>query len=274
MVIDCHYHHDRLARAVGGGSADPLEFLCNLAGRAPTDAQVEVVGAVAVYCDPSTYPPVGAITEHRQEDVLTVVGIHPKKVAEFGPSARSQMFGLWGSGQLAGYGEMGLDRTAPISEWIQQEELLLELLKTAPSHGVLVIHARGGPWDPFDEEPLRRILHLFRVANVGYHREVQLHCFGGSPELVGLWVRDFPNTYFSFTLKVEAFAPAQRAGLIAVPANRLLIESDAPYFPPLGGRVGAPHLLYRTLGAIARVRGTTVNELAREVRANSLRLFN
>jgi Tat protein secretion system quality control protein TatD with DNase activity len=184
------------------------------------------------------------------------------------------MLGLWGSGQLVGFGEMGLDRTAPISEWIAQEDLLLELLKEVPSQGVLVIHARGAPWDPFDEEPLRRILHLFRVARVGYHRAVQLHCFGGTPELVEMWLRDFPLTHFSFTLKVENFAPAQRAGLMAVPAQRILVESDAPYFPPTGGRVGAPHLLHRTLGAIARARGVTVSELASEVKANSLRLFN
>ena len=54
----------------------------------------------------------------------------------------------------------------------------------------------------------------------------------------------------------------------------VVVEGEvAEDFPSEEGKMGAPHLLFRTLGALARVRGDTVDELAAQATANTLRLF-
>jgi len=60
-----------------------------------------------------------------------------------------------------------------------------------------------------------------------------------------------------------------------VPADRLLLETDAPYLAPdpLRGRVNHPGLVNFTYRRVAELRGVSVEELARAVRDNFVRLF-
>jgi TatD DNase family protein len=62
----------------------------------------------------------------------------------------------------------------------------------------------------------------------------------------------------------------------AVPADRILIETDAPYLSPhpaRGRRPNEPALLLHTARCLAEVRGTTLEAFAAETTANARRLF-
>jgi Tat protein secretion system quality control protein TatD with DNase activity len=90
---------------------------------------------------------------------------------------------------------------------------------------------------------------------------------------VNTWLRDFPNTFFSVNYGVSQFSEAQGEGLLSIPRDRLLLESDSPYFPPLGYQHGAPHLLWRTLQVLARVLGLRTWEVADLTGKNAENLY-
>ena len=53
----------------------------------------------------------------------------------------------------------------------------------------------------------------------------------------------FPCTFFGFTRLVQSLSKAQLAGLRSVPADRVLLETDAPYFQFPGHRHSFPGLI-------------------------------
>ncbi len=68
---------------------------------------------------------------------------------------------------------------------------------------------------------------------------------------------------------------ATRAAAAAVPLERLLVETDCPYLAPQGkrGKRNEPAFVLSVLEELARVRATSVAELARATTANAVRLF-
>jgi TatD DNase family protein len=70
-------------------------------------------------------------------------------------------------------------------------------------------------------------------------------------------------------------AATLREAALAVPAELLLVETDAPFLTPvpLRGRPNAPHLVAHTLRALAELRGVAEDELAAAVAANARRVF-
>ena len=65
-------------------------------------------------------------------------------------------------------------------------------------------------------------------------QKIHVHCFMGRSDVVRIWLRKFPNTYFGVTAAVGAFDQEQLEGLQAIPLNKLFLETVAPYFP-IGG---------------------------------------
>ncbi|XP_069129351.1 uncharacterized protein [Argopecten irradians] len=59
-------------------------------------------------------------------------------------------------------------------------------------------------------------------------QRIQLHCFGGSQDVVHSWLDTFPNTYFSVSGMVHHFQAAQQRALRAIPRDRLILETVVP----------------------------------------------
>jgi TatD DNase family protein len=70
-------------------------------------------------------------------------------------------------------------------------------------------------------------------------------------------------------------AGALRAAAAAVPADLLLVETDAPFLTPMPyrGRPNAPYLIPLTVRALAEVRGETEDATAGAIAANAERVF-
>ncbi len=100
-----------------------------------------------------------------------------------------------------------------------------------------------------------------------------LHAFGGAveliPELTGL------NCWFSFCGNVtNPNAKRVRAAAAAVPAGRLLIETDAPDFPPAGcAAPNEPANLIHIARAIAGLRAVPLEDICRLTFDNAQKLF-
>ena len=70
------------------------------------------------------------------------------------------------------------------------------------------------------------------------HKTLHLHCLTGNCYVLERWLEVFPRTHFGITSKVRLFDQHQIAALYKIEENRLLLESDAPYFQVEGWLVG------------------------------------
>ena len=86
----------------------------------------------------------------------------------------------------------------------------------------------------------------------------------------------FPRTYFGFTNLARTFNADQITALCNIDERRLLLESDAPYFPVPGCRVrtSSPSQIFVAAEAIATHRGWTVDHVLGVTKENAQYLYN
>jgi TatD DNase family protein len=126
----------------------------------------------------------------------------------------------------------------------------------------VIIHDREAHGDCFDA-----VCRHPKVTGV-------FHSYSGSAEMAKDLVRR--GLYISFS-GVVTFknAPKVREAVAAVPLDRILIETDAPYLAPVPHRGQMNHsgLMRYTAAAVAEVKGITVDEVIRITAENAQRLF-
>jgi TatD DNase family protein len=243
-VIDTHAHLDACAQP-----ADVLVARAREAG---------VTRIVTVGTGPDSWRATLAIAE-RHEGVYAALGLHPHEAADEG--ALDQLRDALAHPRAVAVGETGLDyyrdyapRGAQRRVFDAQLELASDLSKP------VVIHTRAA--DDDTAEALR-----------GFDGVVVLHCFSSSallePSLANRWYVSFAgNVTFKNAYELRAAARA-------VPADRLLAETDSPYLAPqpLRGRPNEPANIVHTVAALAEARQQDVGELEAEIDANARACF-
>ncbi len=112
-----------------------------------------------------------------------------------------------------------------------------------------------------------------------------LHAYSGPVELLNDFIAH--KAYFSFNLYfMHERKTAQRVLYQQIPVDRLLVETDAPAMPPpdecndfplqnaKGEPLNHPGNIARAYAELAKLRGVSVDELARQVKANFNRWMN
>ena len=222
--------------------------------------------------------------------VLPSFGLHPWDAGNRSPAWQENLLAHLDAHPGAAVGEIGLDRwiltrakpgdprlaglrRAPIEE--QTEVFLWQFALAAERNLPSTIHCVDA----------HGLLHDLLRAAKRPARGFLLHSYGGSTEMVASLAK--LDAYFSFNAN---FLDARRARLrevyATVPADRLLVETDAPSIrPPAaqeeftlpatadGRHVNHPANLTATYAALADLRGTTVEALTPQVEKNFLRLF-
>lgn len=125
----------------------------------------------------------------------------------------------------------------------------------------LVVHSRGAEGD---------VAGVVREC-AGRVKGV-LHCFGGPRELLDEAMD--AGWYVSFT-GIASFPRFDEEVVRAVPRDRYMIETDAPYLAPVPkrGRRNEPSFVVHVAAAVARIRGEPVERVARDSWANGERFF-
>ena len=204
-----------------------------------------------------------------------VAGIHPHEAAKTTPDDLKALadlqHGRWNDAvateRLVAIGEIGLDYHYDFATPSQQEALLRFQLELACEvERPVVIHARRA------EERVCEIVAEY-PALAG---RVVFHCFSGGPELAQRVLEQ--GNYLSFT-GVVTFknADAIRNAARMAPAERILLETDAPFLTPEPIRKQKPcepaHVAY-TARFMAELRGVAYESLAASTTANAERFFN
>ena len=259
--LDSHCHLDRLGIKVGLSVAKNClaEFLsCRLPMGGPF---VKVDGVVANFCDPHTYPTAEQVKRLVTEGAAVAVGIHPKKVKQLSDEKFAELKGLLDMPEVTALGEVGIDQTVDSLEMVHQWALLDRILPLAQPRHVLVFHARGPEGDSGAgayEVLFRQLVFL----NVPSEQRIHLHCFCGPFEIAERWLARFPNTHFGF---VHTGLGNPRSVLPRLPRDRILLETDSPYFLERGGttRASSPSFVGLAAQMVADVLGESWAEVLR-----------
>jgi TatD DNase family protein len=200
------------------------------------------------------------------DNVFCSVGTHPHHAAEEPDITVDELVELARHPKVVAIGEAGLDYHYDYSPRDVQKKSFRTHIAAARKTGLpLVIHAREADADiarMLEEETKRGAFPFV------------LHCFTSGAELArtGLAL----GGYISFS-GVVTFKNADylRDIALAVPYDRLLVETDAPYLAPvpMRGKTNEPAFVAHTAARLAALRGVSEPDMARCTSENFFRLF-
>ena len=252
MLIDSHCHLDYfsaeldavLARAAAAGVAELVTIGTTL----------DQSRAIQVVAD-------------AHDNVWCTVGVHPQNAHKAPVPTAEAIADLACHPKVVGIGESGLDYfydTAPPE--VQKASFRAHIRAARIAAVPLCIHARSADAD------IAAILHEEREEGGPY--EFLLHCFSSGRGLAEAALG--MGGYLSFS-GILTFPKSTENRDIArdVPADRLLVETDAPYLAPVPfrGKRNEPGYVAHTAAALAELRGLSPQALATLTTANFRRLF-
>jgi len=254
MLVDSHCHLD---------FPDFASELDGVVGRA-RDAGIGRM--VTISTRAKKHDQVRAVAE-RFDDVYCSVGTHPHNAREELDIGTDELLKLASHPKVVAIGEAGLDYHYDNSPRdAQAQGLRAHVAAARQSKLPLVIHSREA------DDDMARILE--EESGKGAFPAV-LHCFTGSRDLAMRAIA--LGHYVSFT-GILTFKATQNLRDIAaaLPADRILVETDAPYLAPgkFRGKRCEPAYVVETAKVLAEARGVTFDEIARQTTENFFRLFS
>ena len=200
------------------------------------------------------------------DNVYCSIGTHPHNAAEEPDITVEELIDISRHPKVVAIGEAGLDYHYDHSPRDVQKKSFRTHIAAARKTGLpLVIHAREADGD------IARILE--EESRAGAFPFV-LHCFTSGAELAhrGLALGGYIS--FSGVLTFKK-ADALRDIAMAVPYDRILVETDAPYLAPepFRGKTNEPAFVVKTAARLAALRGVSETEMARTTTENFFRLF-
>jgi TatD DNase family protein len=202
----------------------------------------------------------------RFKNMFATVAIHPHEAKLADLQAMAELKKLAQNKKVVAIGETGLDYHYDFSTPQQQRDSFGRHLKLAAELNLpVIIHSR----EAFDDT--LKVLDEFGEGLMG----VAFHCFSGSAEQAKI-VLD-KGYFISFT-GVVTFKNAEktRKAAMAVPTEKLMIETDAPYMSPEPMRrqkVNEPAFLVHTAKFLAELKGIELADFAGAVTTTTRQFF-
>lgn len=199
---------------------------------------------------------------------FATVGVHPHDASGCSEQILDQLMALSAHPKVRAWGETGLDFNRMHSPQADQERWFVRQLGIARDLDLpLVIHERdsGG-----------RLIELLQ-ANRWDRRRGVVHCFSGTAEELAGYLDMGFHVGITGILTHKQRGAGLRGMVSSVPADRLLVETDAPYLTPTPERNrhrrNEPAFVRTVLLKLAEVRGEDPETLAETVWDNTCRLF-
>ncbi|MEQ8745334.1 TatD family hydrolase [Pyruvatibacter sp.] len=253
MLVDSHCHLDY------PGLAEDLDGVVARAGAAGVQRMLTICVKL------SEFERVHAVAK-RFDNVWCTVGVHPHEAdSETGVTAQ-RIVEATQAPEVVGIGETGLDYfydNAPRDE--QRTCFLAHIDAARQTQLPLIIHARDA------DDDMAEILEAEHAKGAF---PFLLHCFSSGPELAQRAVAI--GGYVSLS-GIITFKKADdiRETVKALPLERLLVETDAPYLAPVPhrGKTNEPAFTAHTAARLAEIKGVTPDEIAQVTTDNFHRLF-
>lgn len=254
MLIDSHCHLDRLDLSAHGGSLDAALA----AARARGVGHFLCIGISA-----DNAAAVKALSE-RYTDVDCTVGVHPLDLQPGVAPALDWLLAELNHPHVVAIGETGLDyHYEPEAAELQRQAFRLHLQAAQITGKPVIVHTREARADT---------LALLREAALP--QAGVLHCFTED------WPMAKAALDLGFYISLSGIVTFRNADALRevarqVPADRLLIETDAPYLAPIPhrGKPNLPEYVRDVAEFLAPLRGVAVDTLAEQTTQNFQRLF-
>jgi TatD DNase family protein len=253
MLIDTHCH---------------LDFPDFAPERDAVVARAKAAGLrrmITISTQVAKFPAISAIAE-AYDEVYCTVGTHPHEAHVEAEASVAALVDLASHPKCVGIGEAGLDYHYDRAPRDVAARVFRTHIAAARESGLpLVIHARDA------DEDIAAILED-EMAKGPF--KALLHCFTSSPRLaeramaLGLFISFSGVLTFKKSDELRDIARA-------VPQDRLLVETDAPFLAPVPfrGKRNEPAFVAETAKVLAEVRGMSPPDLAALTTGNALRLF-
>jgi TatD DNase family protein len=206
----------------------------------------------------------------RHEEVYASVGCHPTDAGGFDEAMGEEIAGLAAHEKVRAVGETGIDYYRDSASPAEQRRAFEAQIEIARERELpIVIHCRDPEGETTASDEVFEILDE-RAAGLA----IVLHCFSAP------WrVDDAAERGWYCSFAGHTTYPASddlREAAAKLPAELLLVETDAPYLAPqtVRGKPNAPAYVADTGKVVAEVRGVSYEELERTIEANARRLFD
>jgi TatD DNase family protein len=200
------------------------------------------------------------------ESIFCTVGTHPHNAATEPDVPAGRLIELSQHPRCVAIGEAGLDYHYDKSPHTVQQRVFRTHIEAARETGLpLVIHARNA-----DDDMIQILSEEMRRGRF----DAVLHCFSSGERLAQVGVELGLYVSFSGILTFRNSEEIRRIAA-AVPHERLLVETDAPYLAPVPyrGKTNEPAFVPHTAKVLADVLGMTDQDVATLTTANFYRLF-
>lgn len=206
-------------------------------------------------------------TAEREPDVWATVGIHPHEADQHPHVDTARLVERARHPRVVGIGESGLDYFYDHSDRERQQSSFRAHIAAAREAGVpIVVHTRDA------EEDTAAILR--DELGKGHFSGV-IHCFTGTKAFaetaidLGFYISISGIVTFKSARDLQQTAAA-------LPIDRLLVETDAPFLAPVPhrGKTGEPAFVADTAAFLSQLRGESVEALQNVTARNFHALFN
>jgi TatD DNase family protein len=187
--------------------------------------------------------------------ISAAAGIHPHQAKQYSPAHLDEIRRLARAGQISAIGEIGLDRHYDYSPAAAQAEAFRAQLRLAGALALpVIIHSR---------EAGREVLEA--IKEEAFAGGGVLHCFTEDRETAERMIERGFFVSFSGILTYPS-APDLRETAAALPLERILVETDAPYLVPrpLRGvsKRNEPLYVVETARVLSGLRKISLEEIA------------
>jgi TatD DNase family protein len=212
---------------------------------------------------PSEFSEAFALAE-RFPEIKVAVGVHPHHAHEITGADLEEIERIAAEGRAIAIGEIGLDYYYEFAPKERQHEVFRHQLGIARRLGLpAAIHNRES------DDDLLRIIEEEQDGSLRF----QLHCFSSDKEVLERAL-DL-GAMISFTGNITYPKSSLDDIVRAVPDERIMIETDAPYLTPVPhrGKRNEPSYVGLVAGKIAELRGATLDAIKEMTTANARRFF-
>jgi len=203
-----------------------------------------------------------------REGVYASVGVHPHDVKNCTDSILQELKDLAKNEKVRAWGEIGLDFNRMYSPQKDQEKWFEKQLEIAGCLNLpLIFHERDSNG---------RFLEILKNQDQTYINGV-VHCFSGNQDELDQYLSLGLHIGITGILTIKSRGAQLRQLVPDIPADRLLVETDAPYLVPAPEknhiRRNEPAFVKSVLLKLAQVRNEDPEEFARIVWQNTCRLY-
>ncbi len=217
-------------------------------------------------------------------EVFATAGIHPQEANHASPAALTRLAELVADPRCIAVGEIGLDyyHLKNPDPPVQQKAFVAQMRIAAQARKPITIHCRTSELastavkQRFEERDAWHDLlaliaeHWTPTALPGI-----MHCFSGNSEqaerslAAGFYLSFAGNLTYPKSTAIQEVARS-------MPADRMLVETDAPFLAPVPfrGQQNQPAYVEHTASFLAALRGISAGELAAQTTQNFEQLFS